>query len=71
MAELELAWVERDNARLDALREAAHLLESKLTELARRGPPGGAGNGCVHCEDMVARRLAAELRARAGGARRG
>jgi len=36
MAELELAWPERETARLDALREAAQLRDGQLTELPRR-----------------------------------
>lgn len=65
MAEVEALWAERDAARLEALREAAGLLEGRLAGLARRGPPGADGSGCVHCHDAEARWFATALRARA------
>lgn len=64
MAEVEALWAERDAARLEALREVAQLLDGRLAELARRGPPGAEGHGCVHCRDSEARRFATALRER-------
>jgi hypothetical protein len=72
MAELELAWAERDVARLTALREAAQLLDGKLSDLARRGQPGSKNaHSCAHCEDAVARCFAVALRTQDEGAQQG
>ena len=49
----------------DALREAAQVVDGRLRDLARRGPPGAEGHACVHCHDAEARRLAMALRERA------
>jgi hypothetical protein len=67
MAEVVALWKERDAARVDALREAAQLVDHRLADLARRGPPGAEGHACVHCHDAEARRLAQALRERAEG----
>jgi hypothetical protein len=67
MAEVEALWAEAQMARLVALREAAQLVDHHLAELARRGPPGAEGHGCVHCHDAEARRLGVALRERAEG----
>jgi hypothetical protein len=64
MAEVEALWAEREGIRLDALREAAGLLDRHLADLSRRGPPGSEGHGCVHCHDAEARRFATALRER-------
>jgi len=66
MAEVEALWKERDATRLQAFREVAALLEKRLGDLARRGPPGAEGHGCVHCRDAEARRFVATLRDQAG-----
>jgi hypothetical protein len=67
MAEVEALWADLQMARLGALREAAQLVDRRLAELARRGPPGAEGHGCVHCHDAEARRLALALRDRVEG----
>jgi hypothetical protein len=59
-AELELAWAERDRARLEALREAARLLDDRLASVGRQVGPG-PGFACRHCRDAEARRFAATL----------
>ncbi len=66
MAEVEALWTDLRKARLDALREAAQLVDRRLADLTRRGPPEAEGHGCVHCHDAEARRLALGLRGRAG-----
>ncbi len=65
MAEVEALWKEADAVRLATLREVAQLVERRLGAVARRGPPGAQGFGCVHCHDAEARRLAVTVRERA------
>ena len=67
LAEIEALWADRDRARLEALREAATLLNDRLDDLRRRGPSGAPGYGCAHCHDAEAREFVTTLRARVGG----
>lgn len=68
MAEVERLWAEARSARLEALREAALLVDGRLAALASR-EDGLQGYGCVHCGDAEARVAAAELRERAAAGR--
>ena len=65
MAEVERLRAEVKSARLEALREAARLVDARLAALAHREAPGLQGYGCIHCGDAEAREAAAALRERA------
>ncbi len=56
MAEVEALWKERDSIRLEALREAAGLLEKRLGDVQTYG------GSCPACRDAEARAFAGKLR---------
>jgi hypothetical protein len=62
MAEVEMLWAERDRAKAETLAQIAAVLEARLDELGRRGPPNAPGYGCVHCRDLEAHSFITYLR---------
>src|SRR5512142_2831248 len=69
MAEVELLWAERDRSRAEMLAQAAAVLEARLADLGRRGPPNAPGYGCAMCRDAEARSFISYLRATAAKSR--
>jgi hypothetical protein len=62
MGEVELLWDERTRTRAEALAHAAAILEGRLKDLERRGPPSAPGHGCAMCRDAEARSFITCLR---------
>jgi hypothetical protein len=65
MSEVELLWAERDRSKAELLVQTAAVLEARLADLARRGPPNAPGYGCAMCRDAEARSFISYLRATA------
>jgi hypothetical protein len=66
MAELEMLWAERDRAKAETVAQVVAVLETRLRDLARLGPPNAPGYGCVHCRDAQAHQFISYLRGMAG-----
>ena len=62
MAEVETLWAERDRTRAEMLAQTAAMLEDRLRDLGRRGPPNAPGYGCVYCRDATAHSFISHLR---------
>jgi hypothetical protein len=62
MAEIELLWDERYHAKAELLAQVTAVLDGRLNDLGRLGPPNASGYGCVHCRDAQAHSFISYLR---------